>query len=182
MTTVHTSTKKNINGAAPKAVAKPAKEEPKKPAKETKEKPDRDAKVAPAIFNAQKVFLVTKRVSNVMKRTSGWSPETDAAALDVVDALTAWKGAFEKLGKDFTPPRRGGAPKSQLEVGSLVNIADRAKKEYEDILDPKEFVNLKVSKVVKSRVFVKTTEGNVLIIRRGHLEPVTAPKEAAKKN
>lgn len=150
--------------AAPKKSAAP------KPAPAPKE--ERGEKMPIARRTEVLVKQIEKRIAKMQKRFNAWPTGVQQCTIEVLQALSGLRKELDTIPDTFKPERVGavGKGKLQIEAGATVDIAERARKHYEDLLDADEMTNLKVTKIKGSKIAVLTEESATrLFIPRGHL-------------
>jgi hypothetical protein len=147
-----------------------------KPAAAEKPEPRRE-KLPIARRVERQVAIAAKRWGNLARITKGWSPQMDVTMGEVNDSINTVLAAIKQVGNDFKAPKRsggGGAPKAQLEVGQAVHVREACLRHYKDIIEEKALKALKVKRVAGKKVLCTGSDGETIIIPRGHLAPTKA--------
>lgn len=189
-TTVHSTTKMTNGKATTKAtpvVAAPKKASAATPAAagapKTASTDKRAKKLPPARKYERKLARLAFQLSNIMKKTAGWNPVTDLATAEAVDSINSAVTAFQKkLPDDFTPPtKKGGGGGRALEAGILVQIRDKVAEKWAGVLEKGEMANLTVVASAQGKVRVKTSEGVIIMLPRGHVVPMKSDEGGSEE-
>ncbi len=120
----------------------------------------RMGKLPIAVRVKRQIALAAKRWGNLTRVTKGWSPEMDIAMGEVGDSITSLSTVLKAVDDDFKPARKGGAPKKQIDVDSIVNVTDKALKHYDEVIAAKDLKGLRVKRIAgKKVVCVDTATG-----------------------
>lgn len=91
----------------------------------------------------------------------------DAAAKALRVASKILAGLPDDAGRKIAA--KGEGKRTAFQVGSFVDIKERVRGSYEDLLDDDDLVGLEVVKVAKGKVGVTTTGGVRMFIPKAHL-------------
>lgn len=118
-----------------------------------------------------RTIRVTEWVASLSKRNQRFEHAELTAVLD--SAAASMKKALELI--KALPDDCGLKAKSigskAFDVGVKVDIKDRFRESYDDLLEPKDLVNLEVVKVAKGKVAVDTASGIRMFFPKSHLVP-----------
>lgn len=131
---------------------------------------------------------IAKYVYTVPASRPAGSAESDPfpgvrAALEVAAAkLRAGADLITSVPRDWRPSARGSvaAASAAVKVGVKVEVRENVRKNYEGLLGADELVNLEVVAIANGQVKVKTSKGEQLFFKRGHIVPVTTTAAAAE--
>jgi len=119
-----------------------------------------------------KIARVATRVSKAVAYSARFeNPELklkfEVAAKAMKEAAEILSVLPDEAGRKIAS--KGEGKRASFEVGAIVDIKERVRKSYEDLLDDADLVGLKVIKVAKGKVGVTTTNGVKMFIPKAHL-------------
>lgn len=163
-----TSPKTHAHAPTKRAAAAPASKKrtaaPAAPARET------TTPVQRAIISAA---ALGRKVESLVRQTAHWTPALEDLLRNARTAAAKLNDAYESLGEDFDPPTR--ARTGGLRPGDKVQITEKAREKYTDVLESDELTGVHVVvKVADGKVRVTTEEGVTLLFPRGHVGPVVS--------
>jgi hypothetical protein len=128
-----------------------------------------------------------KKLTRLSKALATWgTEESDHAAGFLSKAVESVEGAKIFLGDLPADFRRKGAARAErrsFEAGTKVEIAERARKNYEGALEAAEMVNLTVVKLTADgkRIVVTTEDGTRNVLPTAHIREAGAGEARAAK-
>lgn len=115
---------------------------------------------------------VRKLVESAAKTVESWGfDEVNEAGEALAAAAKAFEVAIADIPDAFTTKKASSASsgKGPLAIGEAIEVAERVKDKYKDVLDEDELTALTVVKVAGTKVVVRTSGGDRLFLPRGHL-------------
>lgn len=194
--------------AAPAAPAAPRKPAVKAPPAAAESGPDATTgresdralqkRIGMSRFAAVRVRRVDTVLQRFMQLVGNWTckvPTDDGGEVDLMDAarnhvnaareaLIEASDAFEQVPQDWKPQRggaRGGRGTDRMGEGTLVEVREKYREGYADVLEANEMTGLTVKKIGKGKVSCVTASGERVVLPRTHLQLVNADEEGEEE-